>query len=132
MTGNVQRSIELLVALQATIIAISHIVQPRAWVDFFVWLRGFGHAGVFANGFLTLWFGTIIVVFHPVWSGPEIVVTLLGWGQVVKAGIAFIAPQVSMIGFNRVSPERQHEFVGAGFALLAISGVCWYVVLRGA
>jgi len=30
-------------------------------VDFFVWLRGKGHAGVFANGFLSLWFGGLIV-----------------------------------------------------------------------
>ena len=101
-------------------------------MDFFVWLRAKGHAGVFANGFLSLWFGSIIVAFHQVWSGPAIVVTLLGWAQVVKALVAFAAPQVSMRGLARVSPERRHEFVIGGFALLAISVVCWYIVLRGA
>jgi hypothetical protein len=123
------QSIELFVAIQTLVIAVSHIAQPRAWVEFFVWLRGKGHAGVFANGFLSLWFGGVIVAFHPVWSGPAIIVTLLGWAQVVKASVAFIAPQLSMRGFARVSPERSHEFVGAGVGLLAISGVCWYVVL---
>ena len=127
-----QQSVEFLVAIQTSIIAISHIAQPRAWVDFFVWLRAKGHAGVFANGFLSLWFGSIIVAFHQVWSGPAIVVTLLGWAQVVKALVAFAAPQVSMRGLARVSPERRHEFVIGGFALLAISVVCWYIVLRGA
>jgi len=52
---------EFFVALQTLVIGVSHVVQPRAWVDFFVWLRGKGHAGVFANGFLSLWFGGLIV-----------------------------------------------------------------------
>jgi hypothetical protein len=34
---------------------------------------------VSAKGFLALWFGTIIVAFHNVWSGLAMVVTLLGW-----------------------------------------------------
>ena len=127
-----QQSVEFLVAIQTLVVAISHIVQPRAWVDFFVWLRAKGHAGVLANGFLALWFGSIIVAFHQVWSGPEMVVTLLGWAQVVKALVAFTAPQVSMRGLARVAPERRHEFVIAGIALLAISGLSWYVALRSA
>jgi hypothetical protein len=98
-------------------------------VDFFVLLRAQGHAGVFANGFLSLWFGSIIVAFHPIWSGPAIVVTLLGWAQVVKGSVAFVAPQLSMRGFLRVSPDRRHESVIAGVGLLAISGVCWYALL---
>ncbi len=122
-------SVQFLVAIQTSIIAVSHIAQPRAWVDFFLWLRSKGHAGVFANGFLTLWFGSIIVAFHPVWSGLAIVVTLLGWAQVIKALVAFVAPQISMFGFQRVSPERSHEFVIGGVVLLALGGVCWYLVL---
>src|SRR5690349_8140494 len=123
-----QESVQFLVAIQSLVIAVSHMVQPKAWVDYFVWLRGLGRTGIFLNGFLTLWFGTIIVAFHNVWSGPEVVITLLGWGQVIKAAVAFIAPSISMKGFERVSHERRHEFVIAGAVLLAISGVCWYVV----
>ena len=58
---NLQQSVEFFVAVQSLVMGVSHIVQPRAWVDFFVWLREKGHAGVFANGFLSLWFGTLIV-----------------------------------------------------------------------
>jgi hypothetical protein len=125
----VQESVQLFVAVQSSIIAVSHIVQPHAWVDFFVWLRGKGHAGVFANGFLSLWFGGLIVAFHPVWSGPAIVITLIGWAQVIKSAIAFVVPSLSMRGFQRVSHERSREFVIAGSGLLAISALSWYVVL---
>ena len=123
-----QESIQLFVAIQSSVMALSHIAQPHAWVDFFVWLRGKGHAGVFANGFLALWFGGLIVAFHNVWSGLPIVITLLGWAQVLKATIAFAVPQLSMRGLMRVSHERSYEFVGAGFGLLALSGVAWYLV----
>ena len=126
---NLQESIQLFVAIQSSVIALSHIAQPHAWVGFFIWLRGKGHAGVFANGFLALWFGGLIVAFHDVWTWPGIVITLIGWGQVVKATIAFVIPQLSMKGLMRVSHERSREFVGAGFGLLAISGVAWYLVL---
>jgi hypothetical protein len=122
-------AIELFVAIQTLVIAVSHMAQPRAWVEFFVWLRGKGHAGVFVNGFLSLWFGALIVAFHPVWSGLAMVVTLLGCAQIVKGSVAFILPRVSMRGLARVSLDRRHEFVGAGAALLALSGFCWYLVL---
>ena len=126
---SLHQSVELLVAIQTLVIAVSHIVQPQAWVEFFLWLRSKGHAGVFANGFLSLWFGSLIVAFHPVWSGPETVVTLLGWAQVVKGTVAFVLPRVSMRGLARVSPERSFEFVVAGAGFLAFSGFCWYLVL---
>jgi hypothetical protein len=122
-------SVEFFVALQTLVIGLSHVLQPRVWVDFFVWLRGKGHAGVFANGFLSLWFGSLLAAFHNVWAGPEMVVTLLGWAQVVKGSVAFLVPQLSMRGFARVSPERSYEFVVAGIPFLALSAVCWYVVL---
>jgi hypothetical protein len=118
-----ERAVEIFAAVQCLVIALSHIFQPRAWVEFFVWLRSKGHAGVFANGFLILWFGGLIVAFHNVWEGLPIVLTLLGWGQVIKATIAFVAPQLSMRGLQRVSPGRSYEFVYAGVFLLGLSGI---------
>jgi hypothetical protein len=59
------------------------------------------------------------------------VVTLLGWAQVVKGTIAFVVPSLSARGLARVSPERSHEFVIGGAGLLALSAVVWYVLLAG-
>jgi hypothetical protein len=98
-------------------------------VEFFLWLRSKGHAGVFANGMLSLWFGGIIVAFHNVWEGWPLVLTLLGWGQVIKAFIAFVFPALSMKGLNRVSHEKANEFVYAGLFLLGLSGLFWYIVI---
>jgi hypothetical protein len=123
-----EHAVQVFAAVQCSVVALSHVFQPRAWVDFFTWLRSKGHAGVFANGMLSLWFGGIIVAFHNVWEGLPVVLTLLGWGQVIKAFVALVLPSVSMKGLNRVSHERSSEFVWAGLFLVALSGVFWYVV----
>ena len=118
-----ERAIEIFAVVNFAVIGLSHIVQPRAWVHFFVLLRAKGHPGVFANGMLSLMVGSIIVSFHNVWSGLPMIVTLIGWGQVLKGLVARDAPAVSMKGLMRVSEKRAWEFQFAGALVLIISGV---------
>jgi len=126
----VERSIELFACLQFLIIGLSHLLQPRVWVAFFVMLREKGPAGVFANGFLSLLFGSVIVSFHSVWSGLPMVLTLVGWAQLVKALMNFVAPQVAIRGLQRVALERAWEFQVAGALSLGFSGLLAYLVTR--
>ena len=109
-----EKATEIFAALFLSVIGLSHIAQPRAWVDFFVWLRGKGHAGVFVNGFLTFSFGSFIVAFHNVWNGLATLLTLLGWGQVLKGLLSFVAPQLGLWSLNKVSVERAWTFVVGG------------------
>ena len=125
-----ERSIELFACIQFLIIGLSHLLQPRVWVAFFVVLRERGLAGVFANGFLSLLFGSVIVSFHNVWSGLPMVLTLIGWAQLVKAFVSFVAPQLSIRGLQRVSLERAWEFQVAGALSLGLSGLLAYLVAR--
>ena len=118
-----ERATEIFAVVNFIVIGLSHLVQPRAWVHFFVLLREKGHPGVFANGMLSLLVGSIIVAFHNVWSGLPILLTLIGWAQVLKGLVALVAPAVSMKGLMRVSEERAYEFQYAGALFLVISGV---------
>ena len=120
---------EVFAAVFLLVIGLSHALQPRAWVEFFIRLREKGHAGVFVNGFLSLSFGSFIVAFHNVWNGLPVILTLLGWAQVVKGVVSFLAPQVALSGLARVSHERAWHFVVAGIIAVAVSVVLWYVVL---
>ena len=112
------------------IIGLSHLLQPRAWVEFFIALREKGRAGVFANGFLSLVFGSLIVSFHDVWTGWPVVLTLLGWAQVIKAAVAFVLPDVAMRSLQRVSMERAWEFQVPGALFVFLAGLMAFVVLR--
>lgn len=123
-----ERAIELYACIQLLIIGLSHLLQPRAWVAFFVILREKGLPGVFVNGFLSLLFGSFIVAFHNVWTGLPMVLTLLGWAQVIKALMSFVAPQVGLRGMQRVSLERTSEFRAAGVAFLCLGGLMAYVL----
>ena len=124
-----EHAIELFVAINYTVTGLSHLLQRRGWVEFFVWLRSKGHTGVFFNGMLSLGFGSLIVAFHNVWTGLPIVVTIIGWANVLKALVIMSAPELGMRSLNRVSVERAGEFPAAGAGLLVLAAVVWYLVI---
>ena len=126
----VEQATELFAAIQFLVIGLSHALQPRAWVDFFVWLRGKGHSGVFVNGFLSLIFGSVIVGFHNVWTGLPMVLTIFGWAQILKALMSFVVPQYGLRSMHRVSHERTREFVVAGVFFVGMSVLMFYIALR--
>lgn len=117
-----ERAVEVYAIINFAVIGASHIVRPRAWVDFFVFLRERGEAGVFATAFLSLIFGSIIVAFHNVWSGIPLLLTLIGWAQVLKAAIYFTFPAYGLRKLQIPSPDRAFVFVfpGVMFLLLAL------------
>lgn len=124
-----ERAIEIFAIIQFAVIGLSHIFQHRAWAEFFIRLRSLGFPGVFMNGFLGLSFGSIIVAFHNVWSGPGMVLTIFGWLVLLKASISFVAPKVSMRAFNRISVERSWVFIPPGVIILLMAGVLGFAQL---
>jgi hypothetical protein len=121
-----QRAIELFAVVQLLVVGLSHLLQPRAWVKFFTTLHAHGHAGVFVHGFLSLWFGALIVGFHNVWSGLPTVLTVTGWLYLVKAFACFLVPESQMRTLGRVRDERAWELRMPGVAYLVIAGAVAY------
>ena len=124
--AHMQLAIERLVALSCFVVGLSHVVQPRAWVELFIEWRNKGVVGVFYTGLLHFALGALIVAFHNVWRGFPTIVTVLGWGWTVKGLLYLTLPSVAMKSLNRVSPERAWEFVIAGVVLLALSALITY------
>ena len=124
-----ERGLEIFAAIHFLIVGLSHIFQRHAWVDFFVWLRERGHAGVFVHGFLSLWFGSMILAFHSVWSGLPAVLTVVGCAYTLKAALCFLLPATQMRTLGRVSHERAWELAVPGVAFVALAGMLSYAVL---
>ena len=125
---NMERAIEVLAVIQFVVIGLSHMLHPRAWAEFFVWVRERGDAGVFAYSFLMLWFGSIIVAFHNVWSGIPAVLTFIGWAQLAKALLYFAAPSFGRKRMEMASIERAWVFVPAGVVFLVLAGLLgWHL-----
>ncbi len=116
-----ERAVQVFAAVNFFVIGLSHIFQRDAWVEFFAKLHSLGRLGPFAEGFLYLNFGALIVSFHNVWSGPEVVLTLIGWIQILKALLRFVAPTATLRIYQRMGPERAWQFQVAGGVLLALS-----------
>src|SRR5262245_56706086 len=127
MEIHAERAVEKLAAIYFLVIGLSHLVQPLAWVQYFTWLRAKGTAGMFVEGLLSLGFGSLIVAFHNVWSGLPVVVTVVGWGQVLKGLVRLVLPQWSLRVYERITPERAWHFRVAGVGAVALCCLLAYV-----
>ena len=116
-------------AISFLLIGVSHIVRPRAWVEFFQLIRNQGEAGAFINGLIHFPVGALIVAFHNVWTGIPIVLTLVGYGLVLKGIVCFVFPALALRSLDRVSLDRAWEFRVAGLFSVALGGLFAYSVL---
>lgn len=121
-----EQAVEIFAVIHLGIIGLSHILAPKAWIDFFVQLRERGHAGVFVVAFMSLFIGSIIAAFYNVWSGHGLVLTLVGWTQVLKGTLYLLFPSLGMRSLRHVDPEKPYYFVVAGVGLLVLAGVVVY------
>lgn len=126
-----ERAVEWFALVTSAVVGLSHILQPRAWAEAFAALHRLGRPGAFVNGSLNLVPGAVFVAAHPVWSGPAVVLTLLGWGLVLKGAFNFLAPSLALRGMAKVGAFRGHQFAVAGLVLLALAGVLGYVLWAG-
>ena len=121
-----EQATQVFAAISFLVIGLSHVLRPRFWVTFFQALAARGVPGVFLEGFMLLNFGAIIVAFHNVWHGPAVVLTLIGWTQVLKGAGRFLAPHIGLRIMQRINDERAWYFQVAGvFALLLSAFLFW-------
>lgn len=125
-----EKAIQVFTGVSFLAIGLSHLLQPLAWVEWFSKLRTLGRPGVFAEGFVTLNFGALIVAFHNVWSGPGVVLTLVGWAQVLKGLTRFLAPTAILGVYGKVAPERAWQFRVAGGAAIVLGSFFFWLALQ--
>jgi len=115
-------AVQKLTALFFLVTGLSHILQPRVWVQFFIMLREKGEVGSFWNAFIHFPLGAFIVAFHNIWHGlPGVIVTIIGWGLTIKGAIYFLFPRFGVRMLATISMERSWQFVVAGIFSVALA-----------
>lgn len=125
-----ETEIQIAVAIQLAVFGAAHLLQPRALVQFYGVLSAKGEAGVVFIALLGVCAGSVIVAFHNVWTGIPIVLTVLGWAQVLKGTVYMLFPAFGLKQIARVTPERANLFRWPGIPLLIISALLAWHVLR--
>jgi hypothetical protein len=124
-----ETSVEKLTALFFLVTGLSHLLQPRVWVQFFIMLREKGEIGSFLNGFVHLPLAAFIVAFHNVWHGIPMIVTIIGWGLVLKSTLYFTWPKHGVRMLATVKMERSWHFAVAGALSIALGVVILYPLI---
>jgi uncharacterized protein YjeT (DUF2065 family) len=123
-----ERSVEIVAVILFGVLGLSHMVQPRAWVEFFILLRDNKEPGAFVDGFLNLAMAATIIAFHNVWSGIPLVLTVVGWCLLFKSLIRFCAPKLALRMMAQVSEGRAWSFQVAGAGLMGVAVLVGYSV----
>ena len=118
-----EEAIEVYAIINFTMLGLSHIFQHRAWADFFAMLCRQGRPGAFINGMFTLIGGSLIVSFHNVWSGIPAVLTVIGWGFLLKSTLVFLFPDWGLKSMARVRPDNSHLLWVPGVVMIAVAAL---------
>lgn len=127
-----ETAIQKLAVISFFVIGLSHIFQPRVWAQFFIDLRDKGETGSFIVAFIHFPLGALIVAFHNVWQGIPLILTLLGYGWILKGFIYFVFPKLGLKTMSRVAPEKSWEFIAGGFVLLGLGGLFLFSLISTA
>ncbi len=121
-----ERAVQVFAAINFLAMGLSHIVQHRAWKEFFVFLRARGNVGNFFNAFLALGMGSLIFAFHRVWSGIPLLLTLYALASLAKGTLFLIAPQIGLRSMENATEKDSRLFIGAGVMLMALGATLLY------
>jgi hypothetical protein len=55
------------------------------------------------------------------------VLTIVGWAQVFKGLVRFVAPRIALKRMASITPERAWLFQAGGVFALALSGYMWWL-----
>jgi uncharacterized protein YjeT (DUF2065 family) len=122
-----EAAIERLAALAFFLNGLSHIAAPGAWARLFIAMRERGDMGGLMNAYLHFPIGILILAFHPVWSGPGLIVTLIGCALTLKGVLYLMWPRLALRSLAHVSEERAGRFRIAGLFSLLLGGLCAWV-----
>ena len=102
------------------LVAVSHLVQPRLWRDFFTKIKGTGVAGIIIAMY-TLPQGLLIVLGHNIWVlDIQVIITFCGWGMTIKSITYAILPERADAVIPE-GPNAHRKYAWGGALMIPVS-----------
>ena len=121
-----ERAVQIFAVINFLAMGLSHIVQHRAWKEFFVFLHARGNVGNFLNAILALGMGSLIFAFHRVWSGIPLLLTLYGLASLLKGTLFLVVPKVGLRSIGTPSTNDSRVLIVPGVMMLALAAALLY------
>ena len=129
----IHQSIEFFTAMNLAIVGLSHFLQPKIWVDFFLFLHSKGHVGNIFNALIAVGMGTFILAFHFVWDFPRVLITVYGLLQIIKGLLYLTVPSIGLKSIGKVTVKGALKFRWVGLVMFLLSiGIVYGLVIEGA
>lgn len=108
-------------SLSLLAIGLSHAIQPKLWLNFFILIKKSGVAGIIIAMF-TLPVGLMIIAGHNIWVfDVPVIITFCGWSMTIKSLIyALISGSAEKIIPDDVNAHRKYAWVGVGIIPLSL------------
>ena len=117
----ITESIELFTAINVAIIGLSHLIRPKIWVEFFIFLHAKKHVGNIFNAMISLGMGSFILSFHFIWRWPTILISSYGLLQVIKGFTYLVFPALGIASISKVNIENANKFRVVGAIMVIFS-----------
>lgn len=123
-------AVQALLAFPFLIMGLSHIFQPKMWIDFFAYLHGLGTTGVVLRIFcLELIPAMVIIAFHSVWTGPEIILSIYGVLLSTKITLGLLVPSLGLKSLAMADQHGRKPLQIAGVLLVLLSIICFVAIM---
>lgn len=123
--------VEAFLAIPFYLMGLSHLIQPKMWQTYFTRLHDQGAPGVVTRSFaLELWPAMLVLLFHRVWSGWEVILTIYGHMLTLKIIIGLLYPPLGLRSLAMAESKGSKGFIGAGVALLLLGALCTPALIK--
>lgn len=123
-----ETGIQIACSIQLTVFGIAHLFRPQVLIEFYSALNSKGEAGVVVLALLSLFSGSFLVAFHNIWAGIPMLLTLVGWSQLIKGTLYLLFPSLGLRFISKVTPQRSNAFRLPAIPLLGVAAaLVWHL-----
>ncbi len=121
-----EQSVEIMAGVSFLILGLSLLLNVHDWVDWFESVRIGGRRVSLILGMMHLFFGSLLVALHWVWSGWEMLLTVIGVWAMAEGTLYLLFPGCLAKIIGWLMPYSRPVILASALATLLLGGALVY------